>query len=403
MLKKILLIILFIGVTAGVAFLLYRFFFAPAPTGPGVTPPTELPGGGGLPTAGPGTGGQPGETPGGGLPPSPTGPGTEPDTATGGRELGEPGTVVRQPAPTSGGLNYYDNSDGRFYRVNGRGQTERLSERAFPSVTASAWSGDGNKAVLAFPDGTKIVYDFIAETQVSIPKHWEDFAFSGDGETIVGKSMGIDPANRWLISFAADGTGAQLIEPLGENGDKVTVSVSPDASIVAFSDTGDPVGFDARDLLPIGQDRQNLAAMRVEGFGFIPRWSPGGRRMIYSSAAAADGYLPALWAVRADGTDVGGGRVKLNVSTWADKCTFGSDDVAYCAEPIGLPQGAGLQRNIADTLTDRVVRIDLASGSIRNVTPPGFAATVRTMKLSDDGLSLFVVDADGQLTNVPLP
>lgn len=402
MLKKILLIILFVGVTAGVAFLLYRFFFASAPTGgPDVTPPTEVPGGGGLPTAGPGTGGTPGETPGVGLPTSPEGEG--PGTASGGEPIGAPSVVAQQAVPTSSGLNYYDPNDGRFYRVDGDGSVERLSERAFPSVDEVDWSDAGDKAVVAFPDGSKIVYDFTAETQVSIPKHWEDFDFSGDGSTVVAKSIGIDPANRWLISFAADGSGTKLIEPLGENGDKVTVSVSPDAAIVAFADTGDPVGFDTRDLLPIGQNRENLPAMRVEGFGFIPLWAPGGGRLVYSAAAAADGYLPALWAVRADGTDVGGGRVKLNVRTWADKCAFAEGDVLYCAEPVGLPDGAGLQRDIADGTADRLVRIDLGTGFIRNVTPAGFGANVRTMKLSDDGLSLIVVDRSGQLTNVPLP
>ncbi|MEK7546173.1 MAG: hypothetical protein AAB554_03825 [Patescibacteria group bacterium] len=405
MLKKIILIFIFVGVTVGVAFLLYRFFFASGqPTEPGAAPSVTTPSGG-LPTAGEGAPTAPGEAP-GGLPASPGTPAAEtlglapPGTAS--DALGAPGTIATSARPTSGGLNYYNSSDGRFYRIDGRGNSVKISDRDFPSVSGATWADDGSKAVIEFPDESKIIYDFDKETQISIPKHWEDFDFSADGDMIVGKSIGLDPANRWLISFASDGSNAKLIEPLGENADKVTVSVSPDESIVAFSDTGDPVGFDTRDLLPIGQNQENLQAVRVEGFDFIPQWSPDGKRLLYSAAAAGDDYLPTLWAVRADGTSVGGGRVKLDVHTWADKCTFTESDVVYCAEPLSLPVGAGLQRDIADATPDRLVKIDLSSGTVRGVTPAAFDSTVRTLTLSDDGSALFVVDAFGQITRVDL-
>jgi len=405
MLKKIILIFLFVGVTVGVAFMLYRFFFVSGqPVEPGVTPPVTTPGGG-LPTAGEGVPTAPGEAP-GGLPTAPGVPGAgAPEAALPeipSAVLGTPGTIARDATPTAAGLNYYNTSDGKFYRIDGRGETVKLSDRTFPSVSGATWADDGSKAVVEFPDQSKIIYDFDGETQISIPKHWEDFDFSADGGTIVGKSIGLDPGNRWLISFASDGSNAKLIEPLGENADKVIVSVSPDEAIVAFSDTGDPVGFDSRDLLPIGQNQENLQAIRVEGFGFTPQWSPDGKRLLYSSAAAGDDYLPTLWAVRADGTSVGGGRVKLNVHTWADKCTFTGSDVVYCAEPVNLPTGAGLQRDIADTTPDRLVKIDLSSGTVRSVTPSGFGSTVKTMTLSDDGSALFVADAFGQITRVDL-
>lgn len=317
-------------------------------------------------------------------------------------QLGEPGSIARAASQTTAGLNYYNSSDGRFYKIDGQGNIVQLSDRGFPYVSKAAWSTDGSKAVIEFPDNSKIIYDFNKGTQISIPKHWEDFAFSSDGRTIIGKSIGLDPANRWLISFAADGTGAKLIEPLGENADKVTISVSPDASIIAFSETGDPVGFDSRDILPIGQNQENLAALRVQGFDFIPKWSNDGGRLLYSAAAASDNYLPTLWAVTADGTSVGSGRIKLDVNTWADKCSFTGGDIVFCAEPINLPRGAGLQRDIAASTPDRLVKIDLATGSVRNVTPSGFDSTVVSMKVSDDGLYMFAIDAFGRITKISL-
>lgn len=406
MIKKIALIVLFLGATVGMAFLLYRFFFAgPTATPPVTTPPVTTPGGG-LPTAG---GSQPGEAVKEGETGLPTAPGTAGGTGAEGTAttpgitaLATADTVAVSSAATSGGLNYYNSEDNRFYAVDGNGNAIRLSERGFPDVSAATWSPDGGKAVLEFPDQTKIVYDFDKETQVTLPKHWEDFGFSDDGDTIVAKSIGLDPANRWLIAAAADGTGARLIEPLGEEEDKVVVSVSPSASIVAFSDTGDPVGFDTRDLLPIGQNGENFRSLRVEGFDFIPEWSPQGSRLLYSAAAGADDYLPALWVVRADGSNVGAGRTKLNVRTWADKCTFSGDDTLYCAEPVSLPVGAGLQRDIADDIPDRLLKIDLASGTVRNVTPDGFNGTVNTVKVSGDGSALFVVGTTGSVTKVDL-
>lgn len=404
MFKKIILIALFVGISAGVAFLLYRFFFASGgPSTPGTTPPITTPGGG-LPTIGEGIPTAPGIGP-GGLPMTPGQPGTAPGgQADAGpvAQLGEPGSIARAASQTTAGLNYYNSTDGRFYKIDGQGDIVQLSDRGFPYVSKAAWSADGSKAVIEFPDDSKIIYDFNKGTQVSIPKHWEDFAFSSDGRTIIGKSIGLDPANRWLISFAADGTGAKLIEPLGENADKVTVSVSPDAAIIAFSETGDPVGFDSRDILPIGQNQENLRALRVQGFDFIPKWSTDGNRLLYSAAAAGDDYLPTLWAVTADGTSVGGGRIKLDVHTWADKCSFTEANVVFCAEPVSLPRGAGLQRDIAASTPDRLVKIDLASGTVRNVTPSGFDSTIVSMKVSDDGLYMFAIDAFGRITKISL-
>jgi len=408
MIKKIALILLFIGVTIGMAFLLYRFFFAGPPSAPPVTePPVTTPGGGGLPTAGEGQ-------PGGevilgpdGLPISPgTGTPTEPGGgAPGGapESLAGAGTVAVAASPTNAGLNYFNQSDGRFYRIDGDGNAIRLSDKTFLEASGVTWAKTGGKAVIEFPDQSKIVYDFDQETQVTLPKHWEDFAFTDDGSTIVAKSIGLDPDNRWLVAAASDGSSAKLIEPLGDNADKVTVSVSPDASILAFSATAEPVGFDTRDILPIGPNGENLKAMRVEGFDFIPEWAPDGKRLVYSAAASIDDFLPALWVVRADGNSVGGGRIKLNVRTWADKCTFADADTMYCAEPTSLPSGAGLQRNIADSTPDRLLKIDLNTGVARDINPAsGFSQTVTTMSVSDDGSALFVADSSGNITKVPL-
>lgn len=405
MLKKIALIVLFIGVAAGMAFLLFKFFFAGAPstapvtgTGGGATV-----GGGGLPTAGPGgggttvTGGQTG-TP--GLTPS----GNIPVVASGGPTAAPAvdAASVLSPSASGDALGYYNRDDGHFYRVLPDGSKISLSEKAFPSASDVKWSPQGDKALIEFPDQSKVIYDFTAQRQVSIPRHWEDVQFTGDGSTVIAKSMSLDPDSRWLVASAADGSGTKLIEPLGENGDKVTVSVSPDNAIVAFSDTADPVGFDSRDLLLIGQNGENLPALRVEGFGFIPEWSPDGDHLLYSAAAQRDSYLPTLWFVGANGNIVGSGRTNLGIHTWADKCTFSDADTVFCAVPDGLPEGAGLQRDIAIGVPDNLVRIDLKNGTSNIIGRPAEDTSISNLTVAEDGSRLFFTDDQGVLREMRL-
>jgi hypothetical protein len=170
---------------------------------------------------------------------------------------------------------------------------------------------------------------------------------------------------------------------------------------VAFSDTGDPVGFDTRDLLPIGQKEENFKALRIEGFGFIPEWSPDGRHLLYSSAGQQDSYMPTLWFQVASGDDIGSGRKNLGVHTWADKCSFADATTVFCAVPDTLPQGAGLQRDIADGTPDHIVRIDLQSGTSRTVSQPA-AGNIKSVSVSADGSLLFMAGADGHLTQLKL-
>ena len=404
MFKKIALIVLFVGVTVGVAYLLFRFFFAGAPT---AQPPVT--GGGttttgGLPTAGTGrpTGGT--VTPPIGLP---TAPGAAPGAAAPGGAPTPPQQVsaditIAPHAGADGTLNYYDQTDGHFYRLLPDGTKQVLSSQTFAAASDVVWSPKNDKAVLEFPDGSKALYDFTLQKQVTIPSHWQDPTFNGDGSAIIAKSMALDPDNRWLVSMSADGATTKLLAPLGENGDKVTVSVSPDSAIVAFSNTGDPVGFDTRDLLPIGQNGENYPALRVEGFGFTPQWSPDNQHLLYSTASQQDAYQPTLWFQVANGNDIGAGRVNLGVHTWADKCTFAGADTAYCAVPVSLPDGAGLQRDIANGTNDNIVRIDLKSGTTRTVDQPSIG-TIDHVTVSSDGSTLYMGTADGHLTQVKLP
>src|SRR5690242_8683178 len=152
MLKKLLLIFLFVGVTVGVAYLLFRFFFAGAPsaqpTPGGVTTPT-----GGLPSAGTGR-------PAGGVTPPPTGLPSAPGAPTTPAQPAQAGQaapplvthdLTMAARATSGGLSYYDRTDGKFYRTLPDGTQQALSTQTYGGVSSVVWSPAGDKAIIQFP------------------------------------------------------------------------------------------------------------------------------------------------------------------------------------------------------------------------------------------------------------
>jgi hypothetical protein len=238
-----------------------------------------------------------------------------------------------------------------------------LTDQQFYNVQKVTWAKTTDKAVLEYPDGSKIVYDFNLKKQTTLPKHWEDFSFSGDGTQIAAKSLGLAPENRWLVTTKDDGSGTTLIEPLGENADRVTVDWSPSRQTVAFSQTGQALGTDRREVLFVGLNGENFKSAVVEGLDFVPQWSPTGQKLLYSVDSARSDFKPELWIVNAYGDNIGSGRQNLNIATWADKCSFGSDDLLFCAVPRDLPQGAGMAPDVAKDSYDDLYKIDLKTGT----------------------------------------
>lgn len=265
---------------------------------------------------------------------------------------------------TSGGLRYNNASDGKFYKTNADGSVALLSDQTFYNVKNVTWSKTGNKAVIEYPypDSSKIVYNFDTKKQATLPKHWQDFSFSPDGNQIAAKSIGLSPENRWLLTTNDDGTGTKLLEPLGNNADKVTVDWSPSRQAVAFSNTGDPQGGERQQILLLGMNNENFKSLIVEGLDFQSQWSNTGKKLLYSVDSARSDFKPELWVVNSFGDNIGSGRQSFQINTWAEKCTFADDTTVYCAIPRDLPQGAGLSPEIARNSSDDLYKIDLRTG-----------------------------------------
>ncbi|MBI4714218.1 hypothetical protein HY771_03480 [Candidatus Uhrbacteria bacterium] len=402
-LKRILTIIGFILSVIVIAFGIYFAFFRAQPL-PGEGTPTSEEGAiGELPNAGEGA-------------PSVTEEGTavtgglqEADqTARGGvtvtTELTQSSVFNTALAGDGKSMNFYDESDGKFYSIDSKGNVKALSEKQFPSVEKATWNKDAQKAILEFPDGSNVVYDFDAETQVTLPKHWEDFDFSPTTDELAAKSLGLDPDNRWLVLSNADGSNVKSIQALGDNESKVQVNWSPNDQVVAFSDTAEGQGsFDRKLIVPLGKNHENFKGLEVEGLGFSSQWSPDGKQLLYSVSGSYSNYRPLLWIVDGTSASMGKNRKSLSVNTWVEKCSFASSDTIFCAVPRDLPPNAGFQPAAFNDLSDSLYKIDLATGTSTLIAIPEGDKTMSNLFVTEDQSLLYYTNTiSGRLEYIKL-
>ncbi len=295
-------------------------------------------------------------------------------------------------ASVKNGIAYYNKSDQKFYRLDAGGNQIALSSQAFFNVKNAVFDPTGSRAVIEYPNGTKIVYDFLANKQYTLPSHWQDFSFSSTGEQITFKNMGLDVENRYLVTARFDGSGAKIIEAIGKNADKVSANWSPSNQIVAtFAETKDAT---RSEIYFIGQNNENFKSMVVEGQGFEGIWSPTGDTMLYSVYNAGNDYKPQLWISAASGDSIGANRQKIPLQTWAEDCTFASESVAVCAVPQSLGTGAGLAKDYASSsIQDDLYAINLATGQTVYITTPNGVANIgKVMVNPGDANAIYYTD-----------
>lgn len=289
-------------------------------------------------------------------------------------------------------INYYDDSDSKFYTIDKDGNTIKLSNKKFPNVENVSWNRNASKAVLEFPDGSNVIYDFDSERQVTLPKHWEDFGFSPVRDQVVAKSIGLDPNNRWLVSANDDGSRIKTIAALGTNEHRVQVNWSPNDQIVAFADTlneslsGD---IDRKMIFPIGKNKENYKGLVVEGINFESKWSPSGKKLLYSVSGSYSKYKPLLWITDATPSTMGQNRRSIALNTWVEKCSWHDSDTVYCAVPIHLPNNAGLQPSLFDYLDDAIYKVKISSGAVSQIAIPEPAVTISEIYVSKDESTLY--------------
>lgn len=320
------------------------------------------------------------------------------DVASGGLTYTKPivSSKALDPSLSSDGtIKYYDKEDGYFYKIDKNGNKIKLSDRMFHQVEAVTWAPNNDKAVIEYPDGSKISYDFTSEKQVTLPSYWEDFSFSPDGNQITSKSIGLDSQNRWLIVSGDDASKATAIEPIGERADYVYPSWSPNNQIIAYYTKG--VDFDRQEVFFVGLNGENFKSTIVEGRGVQAQWSTEGDNLLYSAYHSRDDYKPKLWIVGSSGDNIGSERRSLELNTWADKCTFASNSEIYCAVPETLQEGAGMFPELAYRTKDNLYKIDLNTGAKTLIAVPDGAYNISQILVPENQDYLYFSDEHNEM------
>lgn len=400
--KRLIVILGFLGLIALVAWMIYFVFFRKSATDTAVVPSVETPSdtiSSGLPASGSGVVSTTPETATTTLPASPVASGG----ATESTRLTSGAIVAPTLAADGKSLVYYDPNDGRFYKINSDGTVSRLSDKQFLNAETIIWDDQTSSVVIEFPDGANIVFTFASETQTSLPTHWEEFDFSPAGDQIIAKSIGNDPTARSIVITNLDGSNAQIVAALGENGDLVDIAWSPNDQVVAFADTGKGtgLGIGRQMIFPIGKNDENFNGLVVEGYNFHALWSPDGKKILYDAAGEGSNYRPLLWLVDGTAKTMGDNRQSLGIYTWVEKCTFADATTIYCAVPRQMDANAGLQPDLV-TADDSVYRIDVSSGKVKLVGFPAEGTSMYNLSVSDDGKYLYFTDNAERLQSMQL-
>lgn len=302
------------------------------------------------------------------------------------------------------GLQYYDTNQQQFYYINDEGKVTLLSDKKFYQVENVTWTNNGEKAILEYPDGSNILYNFKTNKQVTLPYELEDFSFNTNGSQITAKWIGDNEDNNWLIAANDEGSGMFLIEPLGDQSHNTSMNFSPDNQVAAFYRSY--IDGERQEIYPIGLHGENFKSFVVNGAGFVSEWSPGGDTLLYSVYNSETDYTPNLWVTKGKTNELGDIKVSLNVSTWPDKCTFYDTDTLYCAVPQGLPRGAGLYPEIANTYPDNFYSINLNNGIKTLLASPigaNGSYSAFNLSVSADGSILYFTDRNtGKLESIRL-
>ena len=314
---------------------------------------------------------------------------------------------AKAPSLTSGQLRYFNTLDGKFYELGSDGERRSLTTASYFGADTITWSPNSDKAVLEFPDGANIIYDFNLNKQFTLPREMENFSFSPTGSQVAGKFLGSATSDKWLVTINSDASNLVGVEAMGDNSDKVQVAWSPNDQIIALSRTGDPQGVFQQEVLLIGKNKENFKSLTIDGRGFESGWSPDGNNLIYSVFSEQTDYKPTLWVVEASPDRVGFSKRSIGLNTWSDQCTFASATIAYCSVPLNLPPGASFSREVANSLPSELYQVDLTSGFSTLIAVPvneaGRGIPVTSLQASSDGQWLYFVDqSTGNIRQVRL-
>ena len=306
--------------------------------------------------------------------------------------------LAAEPVTDGIGIRYYDELLDQFFRLDALGNSVPLSTQKFHDARSINWSPTDNRAIITFPDGSNILYDFDKQDQVTLPREWNDIKFSPSGDKIAFKNESIRESDRWLAIANPNGSEVQLIEPLGDKANDVAINWSPSGQVVALF--RESYSGTSQEIFLIGQSGENFKSIITDGRGFEGQWSPDGSQLLYSVYSDNSRYNPVLHFVDSAGDQVGGNDANLGLQTWSYKCAFSNiSSEAYCAVPRFLATGTGIFPDSAVNTNDTIYKINLNTGGKSVLALPTFLSgdrdyTVANLFLSNNGSLLYFTDAN---------
>lgn len=350
-LKRILLSLGLIAVAALAGWGLYWLFFRTLPT-PIENPPSNMPGGGEFPSAGPSTGAS--STASAGHFPVTPDDGVGPYVATGQAADRIAGAGV---GADGGSVQYYDAGRQQFVRLQADGSVDPLSAAKFYGVSDVTWAPGGSKAILAYPDGSNVLYDFATQQQATLPRAMDNFSFDPTGQKLASLYKGSSPEEQWLVVSNPDGSQIQLVEPISGKVDSFQPNWAPNGQVVGlFHET---VDGSRQQVVPIGRNGENFRSFTAPGLGFVGSWSPSGERLLYS-VHSSDGK-PQLYLADGRPQTFGSNSQPLGLAANADQCAF-SGTAVYCASLDNPPALVSQYPELAVGQPASLWRVDLTTG-----------------------------------------
>lgn len=303
-------------------------------------------------------------------------------------------------------LRYYDQDEGKFYQISADGTVKNLlTEEKFPQVREVAWSPSAKEAILTFPDGTNLFYNFEKKTQVTLPKEMKEIRFSPTG-TEIGFEFVTDQSDKNFLGISnPNGSELRRVELLGEQSRNVEINWSPTKQVLAnFRKTS---GADQQEVYFIGLYGENFKLLEVPGRGFEGTWNKAGDKMLYSTYSSENDFNPELRIVDVGGDRTGQNETSVGLATWPSKCAIGSQS-AYCGVPDALERGSGIFPELAQNASEAFWKINLRTGEKTKLANPlseegigGFNAE-RVFLSSDEHLLYFVDRNTKQLHSIRL-
>src|SRR4030042_286236 len=159
------------------------------------------------------------------------------------------------------GVTFYDTTDSKFYTLSADGEYRLpLSQQEFYQVEEVYWSDDKSKAIIGYPDGSKILYDFSQNEQITLSPDIYEPDFSAD-DRVAYKYVTSESDDNWLIVSDINTAEGNLIDPLGENYDYVQVAWSPNNTVAALYSK--PAGLNKSEVFFIGLQGENFLSLEV--------------------------------------------------------------------------------------------------------------------------------------------